>query len=290
MGLALVVYLIEHLVVNSQATLWLGDHGKGFVQLVNLIHSVPYLQVVEIVFIAVPLVLHGYWGVKRALSARSLPLRSDGSRPSLGFYSRHLAFRLQRISSWILLVGVVLHVLQMRFWHRPTEVEIGAKKWYLTKISSDVGLSTLSDEVGFYLCLDPKEGRCPAPLPASSRISGSIEELRDRQQSEWTLALEGYTLQPYEVLAVSPSPGVAFLLMVRDTFKQPLYTVAYTLFVLAAAYHASNGLWTFLLTWGYLLSFAGQRRMGPIVWIGCSLLGFLGLVSIWGSYWLNLRS
>ncbi len=37
MGLWLVVFLTEHLIVNSQAALWIGDDGHGFVLLVNFL-------------------------------------------------------------------------------------------------------------------------------------------------------------------------------------------------------------------------------------------------------------
>src|SRR5579872_295953 len=70
MGLWLVLYLIVHLIVNSQAALWIGDDGSGFVRLVNSLESLPYLQVVETVFIAIPLAVHGGWGIHRAWSAR----------------------------------------------------------------------------------------------------------------------------------------------------------------------------------------------------------------------------
>ena len=66
--------------------------------------------------------------------------------------------------------------------------------------------------------------------------------------------------------------------------------VLYTIFVLAAAFHAFNGLWTSLITWGAMLSYQSQRAMIPICWLGVGLLAFLGLAAIWGSYWINLRT
>lgn len=50
MGLWLVLFLIEHLLTNSQAALWLGDNGRGFVNMVNAIHNLPYLEVIELTF------------------------------------------------------------------------------------------------------------------------------------------------------------------------------------------------------------------------------------------------
>jgi succinate dehydrogenase / fumarate reductase cytochrome b subunit len=74
--------------------------------------------------------------------------------------------------------------------------------------------------------------------------------------------------------------------MVRDTFKSPLYTLLYTVFLLAAAFHAFNGFWTFLITWGIILSYRSQKTMVPVCMLGVLALAFLGLAAIWGSYWL----
>lgn len=248
MGLWLILYLIEHLIVNSQATLWLGDDGIGFIRLVNLLESLPYLQVIEIIFIAIPFVLHGYWGVKRALKAKNNVHKSDGSTPSLP-YGRNRAFSWQRITSWILLVGVIGHVVQMRFVQMPKEVRSDNEIWYTVPLKDDPGLHSLAD-----------------------RLHVTIEESGDA------------------LIAKAKTPGKAMLLMVRETFKNPYWSIAYTIFVLAAAFHAFNGFWTSLITWGVFLSYRSQKAFIPICWAGAGLLGFLGLAAIWGSYWLNLRN
>ena len=92
------------------------------------------------------------------------------------------------------------------------------------------------------------------------------------------------------IQVTAKTPGKAMLMMMRDTFKNPLMCVLYTIFVLAAAFHAFNGVWTALITWGVMLSVRSQKRMLSICWLGVLLLAFLGLVSIWGSYWVNLRN
>jgi succinate dehydrogenase / fumarate reductase cytochrome b subunit len=93
-----------------------------------------------------------------------------------------------------------------------------------------------------------------------------------------------------EVKAVAKTPGKAMLLMVRDTFKSPLMCSLYTVFVLAACFHAFNGLWTVMITWGFMLSIRSQRAILPLCWFGVGLFSFLGLAAIWGSYFLNLRT
>jgi succinate dehydrogenase / fumarate reductase cytochrome b subunit len=235
MGLWLVIYLIEHLIVNSQATLWIGDDGSGFVRLVNSLESLPYLQVIETIFIGVPLAIHGVWGVRRVLSAKKNALP----------YERNRAFNLQRLSSWILLFGIIGHVIQMRFVEIPKKID----HQYVVKISDDPGLHSLANRL-------------------------NIELVKEDNL----------------VIAKAPDPGSAMLLMVRDTFKSPLVSILYTIFLLAATFHAFNGLWTACITWGAMLSYRSQKAMLPFCWVFVGLFTFLGLAAIWGSYWINLKS
>ena len=233
MGLWLVLYLTYHLIVNSQAALWLGNDGGGFVRMVNSLESLPYLHVIESLFIGVPLFVHGIWGVKRALQPKlnTLP------------YARNRAFTWQRLTSWILLIGIIGHVVQMRFVYQP---KLNDQKQYWVEVSSDDGLIALAERVGVHIS----------------------------------------DLENGDVMITAPNPGLAMLFMVRDTFKSPLMAVFYTLFVVAAAFHAFNGLWTALITWGAILSYRSQKAMLPIGWIGACVLSLLGLAAIWGSYWI----
>lgn len=247
-GLWLVIYLIEHLIVNSQATLWLGDDGIGFIRLVNILEALPYLQVIEILLIGVPFVLHGVWGIKRALSAKHNSGGGDGSSPSLP-YGRNRSFSWQRITSWILVVGILAHVVQMRFIQYPEEMRTGNELWYTVSLKKDPGVEQVAARIGVKL-----------------EKKGNI------------------------IVAKAKSPGKAMLLMVRETFKSPWWCIGYSIFVLAAAFHAFNGFWTSLITWGVALSYRSQRAFLPICWIGTGLMIFLGFAAIWGSYWLNLRN
>ncbi len=61
-GIWLVLFLIEHLFTNSQAALYIGDDGLGFVSSVNWLKNLPYLQVIEIFLLGVPFLIHGIWG------------------------------------------------------------------------------------------------------------------------------------------------------------------------------------------------------------------------------------
>ena len=243
MGLWLVIYLFEHLLINSLATFSLGEDGSGFIRMVNSLESLPYLRVVEVLLIGVPLLVHGVWGVRRALSARTNSVGFAGNEPALP-YGRNRAFTWQRLTSWILLFGILGHVAQMRFWDQPKELGPHA---FAIEVSGDPGLPALAERLHVQLM---PQGDC------------------------W--------------LAVAPDAGTGMLLMVRDVFKSPWMMGLYAIFVLSAAFHAFNGLWTFLITWGVLLSVRSQRACLPLAWCGVALLAFWGLAAI-GCYWVNLR-
>lgn len=247
MGLWLIIYLIEHLIVNSQAVLWLGDDGIGFIRLVNLLESLPYLQVIEIVFIGIPLLIHGVWGVKRALTAKTNDGKSDGSKPAL-HYGRNRSFTWQRLTSWILLFGIIAHVVQMRFIEMPKKVHVDNKVVHVVRLNPDPAIESLAKRI-------------------------CVEITRDGDK----------------IIATAATPGKAMLLMVRETFKSPIMAILYSIFVLAAAFHAFNGFWTSLITWGAILSYRSQKAFLPICWMGVALLAFLGLAAIWGSYILNFQ-
>ncbi len=243
MGFWLVIYLCEHLLINSQAALLLGEEGRGFIRMVNSLESLPYLRVVELLLIGMPLAVHMVWGVHRALLAKTNSGAGIGTTPSLP-YARNRAFTLQRLSSWILLFGVVAHVAEMRFIDQPHKVESHGEERFLTTVASTPQLVRLAERLHV--------------------------ELRAQSHTH--------------VAAFCPDIGTAMLLKVWDTFRNPWMQIAYTLFVLAAAFHAFNGFWTFLITWGALLSFRSQKAFLPVSWVGMLLLTCLGLIAIWGSW------
>jgi succinate dehydrogenase / fumarate reductase cytochrome b subunit len=309
MGFWLVIFLTEHFTVNSQAALWIGDDGHLFIKMVNLLESIPYLQVIEWVLIGIPLLLHGGWGIKRALSARSNISSSDGSTPSLK-YGRNRAYSWQRLTSWILLFGIIAHVIEMRFLEYPKDAVRNNQPQYLVDLDFDEGLYSLSKrlDVNLYssaqitemeqqnkLVISPpveEKSRMEAvkSIQYSEETQEKVEKIqRAYQEKEWIEKLASFDLGKNQVVASCPKIGTAMLLHVRDTFKSPLMVALYTIFVLAAAFHAGNGFWTFLITWGFILSTRSQRAMVPVSIIGILFFAFLGLVTVWGSYWINLR-
>lgn len=303
MGFWLVLYLTIHLLTNSQAALWIGDDGSGFIKLVNALEGIPYLQVVESVLIGIPLLIHGVWGVKRALTAKANSGGSDGSKSSMK-YSRSRAFTWQRLTSWILLFGLIGHVVQMRFLDAPKKAKTSAGEQYFTQLSFDEGLYTLAARLHIGLLTPEDVRRVDAQVKTMEKINPprlgdapyNMDEDSSRvmiqnamEEKEWMEVLASFKPKCDQVIAVSSMPGTAFLLMVRDTFKSPLMAILYTIFLLAAAFHAFNGFWTFLITWGVILSYRSQKAMLPVSLIGMLVLSFFGLAAIWCTYWVNLR-
>jgi succinate dehydrogenase / fumarate reductase cytochrome b subunit len=296
-GLWLVLFLIEHLFTNSQAALWIGDDGSDFIRSVNFLKNLPYLQVIEIVFLGIPFFIHGLWGVRYLMTGIGNSFSTDGSSPSLGQYPRNQAYTWQRITSWILFIGIIAHVVQMRFIEYPVSTKLANEQFYLVRISDDQGLTTLSNRLGvsIYSEQEIKVRKLGFLLRASlGEVERGLNNLTSKESSQedigWIEALETWNLQEGEVVAVAPSFGTAVLLMVRNTFKSPVMIFLYTGLVLAACFHGFNGLWTFLISWGVTLTARSQQLMRFFSTALMVLIAFLGLAAIWGSYWINLRN
>jgi succinate dehydrogenase / fumarate reductase cytochrome b subunit len=246
-GLALVLFLCEHLLTNSQAALFVGDDGKGFIHGVNFIHSLPYLPVIEILILLVPFIIHILWGIKYLRTSKLNSSPTDGSKPSLGSYARNQLYTWQRITSWLLIIGISAHVLQMRFLRYPEHTSQGGVQTYRVHVSDDDGLR-----------------------PVAKRVNARVEEGE-------------------QLTITSQDIGTSILFTVRDVMKDPFMMAAYTLLVLLAVFHAFNGLWTFFITWGVNLTPTSQNLFRRVTLSLTLLMGFLGLVSIYGTYWINLR-
>ena len=277
MGLMIVLFLFEHLLTNSQSALLIGENGIGFIRAVNFIKNLPYLPIVELFLIGVPIGIHGVLGIKYALTGKMNSFPSKGEKPSLTKYPRNHAYSWQRITSWILLIGIILHVGYMRFYRYPDSVRLGEREFYLTRLDVDGGLNSVAKRLGveIYTPQMVEEKKMPFDLDAE-------EEVR------WNKVLTKKSLQGDQVIAVAPDFGTATLLMVRDAFKSPIKGALYTIFVLAACFHAFNGLWTFCVTWGWVIRAGSQAKLAKVCTAIMIVVAFLGLASIWGTYFINL--
>ncbi len=303
------LFLVEHLLVNSQIGLLLGDKGKGFISAVNTIHNLPYLPVIEIFLLGSPILLHLILGIRYLFTSKLNAHKTDGSTPSLKEYGRNRAYSWQRITSWILLFGLIGHIVNFRFLEYPLSVNEGGSPSYFVQIRSDNKLYMLADrlhislydsaaidkeKIGWEKEQTAKEALVNAAYnfahgpqenqydPGQTVIAHSANTFIDK--GLWIKALCSYQLKPGDLVASCNDFGTATLLSVRDAFKSPLYVGLYTLFLLAACFHAANGFWTFLISWGIVLKFAAQKRMGLVALVIMALLAGLGLTSIWGPY------
>lgn len=294
-GLWLTGYLMLHLFTNSQASLWIGDDASGFIHGVNSIRDLPYLKAIEILFLAIPFLIHGIWGVQYALTGKFNSYTSDGSLPSLPEYAHNQGYTWQRITSWLLLILITFHVIQMRFMEYPVSAQIGTQKSYMVRVNEDPGLYTLSERLGYTLydsmqVEQTQQHLAQQTVPFSEESTEAlVQAQKERQQHEWATALASFSLQENQLVAVTKDFGTAELLMVRDTFKIPAMLVLYTVLVLSACFHGFNGLWTFLITWGATISPRSQRNAYRISLVLMFLITFLGLSAIWGTYWINLK-
>jgi succinate dehydrogenase / fumarate reductase cytochrome b subunit len=279
MGVWFALYLAFHLLTNSQAALMFGEDGIGFVKGVNAIHELPFLNVIEIAFLAVPILIHTIWGIQYLFTAKYNSFGYNGKDPYLPQYGRNRAYTWQRITAWILLVGVAAHVVHMRFIEYPAVAKEGSKSQYVVRLDEDPGLHSLKERLGYKIY--------------------TFQNVQDFEQSHnkespyeesFVKALKEKPLKPGQILAVADNFGTTSLLMVRDTFKSPLMIALYTIFVLTACFHAFNGLWSASIKWGITLTARAQRNWLIVCQVIMAAVALLGLTAIFGTYWINLRN
>jgi len=288
MGIWLVFFLIEHLFTNSQAALLIGEDGSGFVRAVNFIHNLPFLPIVEIVLLGIPFLIHGVWGIKYLFTSRQNAYGEAEKKPRLA-YPRNYAYTWQRITSWLLLIGVIGHVAHMRFYTYPASAKVEDTTYFMTRVEADPGLVTLAErlDVDLYTPEEVEEERAYRP-ERELGVPEALQEQREEQGRDWIAAMTKRPITSDERIAVTDNFGTAELLVVRNAFKSPLMIALYSFFVLAATYHGFNGLWTFCITWGITLTDRAQNLMRRFSTLLMVVLSFLGLAAIWGTYWTNL--
>jgi succinate dehydrogenase / fumarate reductase cytochrome b subunit len=289
-GAWLAIFIIFHLLTNSQAALLIGNDGSGFIHSVNAIHSTPFLPLVEIGILAVPILIHMIWGIKYLRSAEYNSFGNTGHTPYLPQYRANHAYTWQRITSWLLVVGVIAHVVHMRFIEYPSSAPFGTGHSYMVRVSHDAGLDTLAARLGVTLYTAAEIDKLKLDTSTSGASQSPVAAQATEERQAWVRALQNKPLRPGEVIATADNFGTAELLMVRDTFKIPLMIVLYTLLVLAACFHAFNGLWTFMISWGVTLTERSQKLMRKVATTLMLVVGGLGLAAVWLTYWINLKS
>lgn len=124
-------FLLEHLWMNHYAT----KGADVFQEQVEWLWGIPYLVVLEIFLIFLPLLYHGVYGLYIAFTAQN-NLRNFGT-------FRNIMFMLQRVTGVITLVFVVIHLWQTRI-----QVAMnGDSPAELTQRTADI----LSNDINFIL-------------------------------------------------------------------------------------------------------------------------------------------
>ena len=289
--------------------------------MVNAIHNLPYLEVIELTLLGGPILLHLILGLKYLLTSKSNSGKSDGSTPYIPL-PRNRAYTWQRITSHVdfCFFAWCGTWQSSAFIEYPEKIPVGKEIHYGVEVSVDDGLYTVADRLGVELYDNAALAREKATIYRNGKPTQvqAAEKIRSEQEVDlwtgpvaqeyssqkanvfnsaqnyqekaaYTAALGKIHLSPGHVLAVTKDFGTASLLGVRNTFKNPLYIGFYTIFVLAACFHACNGFWTFLLTWGWILKISAQRAWTTVATVMMVALIFLGLAAVWGTYWINLR-
>lgn len=97
------LFLIEHLITNSTVTMGAGAYNAA----VNTIQHIPYLHAVEFLFIFLPLIYHGVFGLYAAYTS--------GYNAVQYSWIRNRMFALQRITGVITFIFIVYHLWTTRF-------------------------------------------------------------------------------------------------------------------------------------------------------------------------------
>jgi succinate dehydrogenase / fumarate reductase cytochrome b subunit len=293
-GLWLAIYLFEHLLVNSQAAFYFQDDGASFIRMVNKLEDLPYLPVIEIVFLGLPFFIHMVWGVLYLRSAKYNAHKTDGEKPALPQYKRNRAYSWERITAWILLPLIILHVLHMRLWNGHLVTYHGGQSHYMTRLMEEKGLYGVSERLGAKIYrqddLDSLEKSLSQDKSSLEKLEPTSEEyyrFQDKigEDEKWIETAKKKPLKKGQVLAITSTPGAAFFLMARETFKSPVMVLLYSLFVIAACYHAFNGFWTFMITWGVTLTRRSQKWMRRCTNVLMLVTTLMGLIAVWGVYW-----
>jgi succinate dehydrogenase / fumarate reductase, cytochrome b subunit len=175
-------FLVEHLFTNYHAT----QGARSFVGQVEWLWGIPFLLVLEIFFIFLPLLYHAVYGLYIALQARN-------NLESFGTF-RNYMFMLQRVTGVMTLAFIVWHVWETRI----------------------------------------------------------------------QVALHHYSAEDLAVL-------------MHRLLQNDLVFALYLIGVLAAVFHFSNGMWSFLVRWGITIGPRAQR-ISTWVWMGVFLfISYMGI-------------
>lgn len=129
------VFLITHLYTNSLAALQRPGEQPGqlFNEHVRWLHEIPFLPLIEFLFIFLPLAFHAGYGIVIARTGRS-NVQHYG-------YADNWRYTLQRVTGWIAVFFIAIHLLHFRFAYLFNDMEFvghpdpfGYMSWGFTQI------------------------------------------------------------------------------------------------------------------------------------------------------------
>lgn len=179
----LTFFLLEHIFTITRSI----AGPKEFNAATAFLQSLPMLHVLEILFIALPLLFHGIYGIVIAFESKNNVFSYS--------YARNWNFYLQRITAYITLLFVAWHVWMFRF-----------------------GGAGLGQVVKFD--------------------------------------------------------------QVAKIFADPVILALHAVGFVCAVFHLTNGLWTFMITWGITVGPRAQKVSQYVVWALFALLNAGGLVAL----------
>ena len=102
-------FLIEHVYTNA----YILESAQAYNAQVAVIQKLPFLHVIEILFIGMPLAFHSLYGVAITFASQPNNLRYH--------YGANWRYLLQRVTGILALVFIVMHVWTMRFVNFPAD-------------------------------------------------------------------------------------------------------------------------------------------------------------------------
>ncbi|SFV99352.1 succinate dehydrogenase cytochrome b558 subunit [Chlamydia abortus] len=264
-GVAFTLFLCEHMFTNMLASSYFKE-GSGFVQLVSKFHQIPGLKIIEIVFLALPFTCHAILGIFYLFQVQTNARASDGRKPAL-IYARNLAYTWQRRTAWILLFGLIFHVVQFRFLRYPIHVELHGQTYYVVDIDASRYAAIVRGTQGFFTINFSAPQLETIRLDKEDLDGSAVSQLLDRK---------AYLL--------TPNVGTAFLYVVRDSLGSLWMAIFYTILVISAAFHGFNGLWTFCSRWGVVISLRSQTLLRNVCYFAMVIVAAMGVSVIWNLY------
>ena len=257
-GLIPLFYFIMHLTLYFASSFWIVDQSKYFFWITNINKRIFGNIYIEILLIFAPLTIHVLIGLRYMIKkSYFFHLHTH--------YTLRKANSLQRMTAWVLLLALTLHVVQMRIINHPQKVTIDKKEYFAVKIKPTDRIYKIADKLNVKIIKSAALEE-PKALIAHANIS-SLN-----------------IIDPKITYAAAPSSTLAFLMMVINNFQSKLMVFLYTIFVLVASFHGFNGLWMFLIYFKVLKTHSMRVNVLKLCVVLMFIFFAFGLTPIWVNF------